>query len=381
VLVPAGALAGEAPARSAAGPVQFGAPVEIHFASRAALSAALRSHPARVVRVLGPLGVAEVVPERPSTAFARLVRREPGIRGAQLTVPRTSTGALPAFAFQPISPATGAAAATALRGVSPALLAAARTLTIGVIDTGADTGSPALVGRVAGTYDVVRSKRAVRDHNGHGTFVASVAATGGAKVLVVNAAGRRGFDDFDVAAGILYAVSHGAKIVNLSIAGPTRSPIEESAIRYAVNRGALVIAAAGNDAAVANRPEFPAAFLQPVGSNGVGGFGLSVGASDASGRRAAFSEYGSFLSLVAPGIGVLGGVNGGYGLASGTSFAAPQVSMAAALVWAVNRALSAREVAEILKQSATGRGAWTQELGFGVLDIGAALARASAALS
>jgi subtilisin family serine protease len=62
-----------------------------------------------------------------------------------------------------------------------------------------------------------------------------------------------------------------------------------------------------------------------------------------------------------------------YGFSSGTSFSAPEVAGAAALVWAANPALTARQVATVLKQTASGRGTWNPSLGFGVLDAGAAV--------
>ncbi|MGZ8696873.1 MAG: S8 family serine peptidase, partial [Gaiellaceae bacterium] len=138
----------------------------------------------------------------------------------------------------------------------------------------------------------------------------------------------------------------------------------------------------------------PAALLQPVGSNGRDGVGLAVAASTNTGDRAAFSNTGSHISLGAPGQNVFGAVSssapfgayprvhlphstrGAYGFASGTSFSAPQVSGAAALVMAANPFLSATEVAEILKESASGHGSWTPTLGYGVLDVAAAVARA-----
>jgi subtilisin family serine protease len=122
--------------------------------------------------------------------------------------------------------------------------------------------------------------------------------------------------------------------------------------------------------------------------------GLAVGASTTTGDRAPFSNTGSHLSLAAPGQNVFGAVSsfapfgayprvhlphstrGAYGFASGTSFSAPQVSGAAALVMAANPFLSATEVAEILKESASGHGSWTPALGYGVLDVAAAVARA-----
>jgi hypothetical protein len=69
-----------------------------------------------------------------------------------------------------------------------------------------------------------------------------------------------------------------------------------------------------------------------------------------------------------------GSAAGLYGYNSGTSFSAPQVAGAAALVWGANRFLSARQVADILKATASGQGAWNPELGYGVIDVAAAVA-------
>ena len=71
-----------------------------------------------------------------------------------------------------------------------------------------------------------------------------------------------------------------------------------------------------------------------------------------------------------------GSLGGLYGFSSGTSFASPQVAGAAALVWAANPQLRADEVASILEQTASGQGDWNAELGYGVLDVAAAVAKA-----
>ena len=67
---------------------------------------------------------------------------------------------------------------------------------------------------------------------------------------------------------------------------------------------------------------------------------------------------------------------GHYGWSSGTSFSTPQVAGAAALVWAANPALTADQVASILKSTASGQGRWNSRLGFGVIDVAAAVAAA-----
>jgi subtilisin family serine protease len=386
---------------AAGAPVAAGRPVsrtvEIVYTSPAALRAALRSRPGGLVRVVGQLRAIEVRPRGDVGTFVHRLRHAPGVSAVRLTVPRGAADSLPASGLA-VSPAAGASewqyGAAGVDRVPAAVLAGARNVTIAVIDSGADLSAPDLVGKVAAAYDVRTGRRAVTDETGHGTFVASLAAGtgsggvtgfgGAARLLVIKAAGSAGFTDLDVAAGIVYAVRHGARIINLSVAGRTRSPVEESAIQYASDRGSLVVAAAGNDALNGNPPEFPAALLQPVGSNGAGGIGLAVGASDSRGSRAPFSESGSYLSLSAPGVSVLGALSsrasattpGLDGLASGTSFAAPEVSGAAALVWSADPSLSAKQVADILKQTASGHGSWTPDLGFGVLDVAAAVAQA-----
>lgn len=281
--------------------------------------------------------------------------------------------------------------AVGLEQVPPRVLAAASRITIAVVDTGADVSSPALAGKVRGTYDVRNGRRRVPDRSGHGTFVASLAAGAGgdgvvgfggaARLLVVKVSDSRTFRAVDVAAGIVYAVRHGARIINLSVAGRKTSIVEQAALEFAARRGVLVVAAAGNDALGGDPPEYPAALLQPVGSDGIGGLGLSVAASDSTGARAGFSEYGSFVSLAAPGADVFGATRRSQGYASGTSFAAPEVAGAAALVWAADPRLSFRQVARILEQTASGDGTWSPGLGYGVIDVAAAVQRAAAAAS
>ena len=280
------------------------------------------------------------------------------------------------------------------------VLRAAAGVKIAVVDSGADLGAPDLHDKAPQTWSVLSRSRRVRDELGHGTFVSSLAAGsvsngvgisgfgGDAKLLVVQAIDDDGYiTDVDEAAAIVYAVKHGAKIVNLSIGGNETSRIERRAIRWAARRGVLIVAAAGNAYGEGNLPEFPAALLQPVGSYGRGGIGLAVGATSMDGTRADFSNTGSYLSLAAPGYNVFAAQSadcdwpradlpwasaGYYGWASGTSFAAPEVAGAAALVWAANPRLSARQVAKVLKQSATGM-RWNPELGWGRLDAAAAV--------
>src|SRR4029079_5447738 len=88
---------------------------------------------------------------------------------------------------------------------------------------------------------------------------------------------------------------------------------EQRAIEYAAAHGVLVVAAAGNEYGDGNPVEYPAALLQPVGSDGQGGIGLAVGASTQDGSPADFSNPGSSVSLAAPGEAVFSALPAGIG--------------------------------------------------------------------
>ena len=388
---------------------QPGGTVVVGYQSTAALRAALDHFPAREVRTLPALRMAELHVPRDVVTFTHELRSFPGIRFAHRPASRLSA-AEPALA-----PSSGLAyewqyGATRSNAVPGSVLDAANQITIAIIDTGADLSAPDLAAKGATGYDVETGSPDVRDTNGHGTFVAALAAGstengdgiagfgGDARLLVVQAGDPSGdFTDVDEAAAIVYAVDHGARIINLSLGGPDSSETERRAIEYAVNHGVLLVASAGNEAENGNPVEYPAALLQPLGSHGAGGYGLSVGASGESGTRASFSSTGSWISLSAPGENVVSDLSatyddsiftrialpgshaGVYGVASGTSFSAPEVAGAAALVWAANPLLTAQQIAGILKRTASGQGHWTPQLGYGVIDVAAAVARASGA--
>jgi subtilisin family serine protease len=210
---------------------------------------------------------------------------------------------------------------------------------------------------------------------------------GDAQLMIVQAnRGGSGFSDIDEANAIVYAVDHSANIINLSLGGAQTSLVERYAIDYATQHGVLLVAAAGNSAEQGNPTVYPAALL--------GKSGLVVGASNSVGSRASFSTTGSYVDVLAPGVDVLGalatgipsgffmpvatpGANGTYGYGTGTSYAAPEVAGAAALVWAANPKLDAAGVAATLEATAASRGVWTKELAFGSIDVASAVQRAA----
>jgi subtilisin family serine protease len=386
------------------------------------------SAPATTRAVVGFRSNAELARALSSFPGARIVKRLPHMKTVEVELPGQASDLQGrsgiAFVHRPLArtakvePALAATlrsglpyewqyVATQANQVPEDVLRAASTIKIAVVDTGADVTQPDLASKAPETWDVVHRRTNVADKDGHGTFVSGLAAGsvtngegiagfgGDAQLLMIKAVGANGsFSDVDEAAAIVYAVDHGAKIVNLSLGGIGTSPLEQRAIRYAASHDVLLVAAAGNEYEDGNPIEYPAAALQPPGSNGQGGAGLSVGASTMTGRRASFSNTGSHISLAAPGERVFGALAasssrawwprstlpgsqaGLYGWASGTSFSTPEVAGAAALVWAANPALTAQQVAAILKTTASGGGLWNPRLGYGVIDAAAAVARA-----
>lgn len=378
--------------------------VLIGYSSEQALETALRGRGARIVARVPALRAVAVRPSGDAASLAADLSGANGIDFVQAPVPRRAfvepslaPASVPGGVYQWQYTLTGA------DRVPDRVARAALAVRIAVVDSGADLSAPDLESKRPLAYNAMNNSGDVTDTVGHGTFVASLAAgsssngegmagiAGAAGLITIKASSAGMFTDFELAAAIAYAVDNGAKVVNLSLGGTKPSLTEARAVEYAKAKDVLLVAAAGNEAMRGNPVEYPAALLQPVGSNGVGGAGLAVGASTITGARAAFSNYGSYISLAAPGQEVFGAISkdsstkdfprvalpgstkGLYGYSSGTSFSAPQVAGAAALVWAANSSLSSRQVTEILKQTASGGGQWNPELGYGVINIAAAV--------
>ncbi|KAB7704036.1 S8 family serine peptidase [Bacillus aerolatus] len=235
---------------------------------------------------------------------------------------------------------------------------------IAVVDTGVDLDHPDLSHRLIKGYNVLANNNNPDDDNGHGTHVAGIIASvtnngeGVAgitwynpiiPVKVMNSQGIGG--SFDVAKGILWAVDHGADVINLSLGNYQPSSVMEEAIRYAMEKDVVVISAAGNDNS--SQPSFPAAYP------GV----LSVAAVDWEGKRAPFSNYGDYIDIAAPGVYIASTFsNGQYASLSGTSMAAPHVSALAGLIRSLDPDMKSTEVVETMTQT-------TQKVGQAVPNI------------
>lgn len=209
-----------------------------------------------------------------------------------------------------------------------------------------DSGVSARTGmKLATGVDLVDGDALAADRSGHGTAVAAevVATCPGCTILPVRVLSPAGTAPWArVAAGIVWAVDHGARVVNVSIAGSGGSRELRTAVAYAQRRDVLVVAAAGN--AADTQPAYPAAYAGVVG----------VAAEDAEGRLYDWSSSGRWVDLAAAGCATLP-AGGSTVAACGTSFAAPLVAGIAALERASDPAASAREVARRLPALVTAR--------------------------
>lgn len=246
---------------------------------------------------------------------------------------------------------------------------------VAVLDTGV-AEHPTLGGTVR-RLDAL-SFPAGEELNGHGTAVASLIAGGNplaagvapaATVLSVRVAGASGFSDsFTLAAGIILAADTGAQIINISMGSEGNSSVVYDAVRYAQQRGAVIVASAGNQGA--NQPSYPAAYP------GV----ISVGAVDARGTHMDFSNTGAGLVASAPGYQVNAAWPGEQLIGfSGTSASAPIVSGALAAVMSQGQGtmLTAEQAAAALLGNLDDTGAPGADpyYGGGLIDVGRTLRR------
>lgn len=272
--------------------------------------------------------------------------------------------------------------------------ATGRGATVAVIDTGVDLDHPELSGAISpASIDIVSgSTRFLDDDDGHGTAVAGVIAgrkngqlahgvAFEADILAIRAdalgscTGGCAFAESDVATATDYAVTNNARVINYSLGGGSSIGTRlKSALAAAANAGTILVLAAGNNGS--DGPIFPAAAAD---DGAIRGSAIAVGSVDADGRISTFSNRAGDAAdvfMVAPGERIVTARAGGGGtVVSGTSFAAPHVSGAAALLLGRSPFLSAEEVVELLLSTATDLGDPGVDpiYGHGLLDLAEAL--------
>ncbi|MCV6589288.1 MAG: S8 family serine peptidase [Marinobacterium sp.] len=252
-------------------------------------------------------------------------------------------------------------------------------------------------------WDFVNDRQQPWDDHGHGTHVAGIMAAAGdnargiagvapnIRLMVLKALNSAGYGrGSDIAQAIRYAVDQGAQLIHLSLGGQPPGVLEKQALKYARQAGRLVVVAAGNQAEQILDRGYEYA-------EGV----LVIGAVTPDLQRALFSDWGMRLDLVAPGVDILSlrafgsdflqrddevGYRPGeafigrdYYRASGSSFAAPFATAAAAVLLGVRPELKAVELARILRQSAQPLGPKgdDQHFGAGLLNLAGALRQSS----
>jgi subtilisin family serine protease len=212
---------------------------------------------------------------------------------------------------------------------------------VAVLDTGMAPDHPLLSSSITAGYDFVRMTNDIYDTGngidddgngtadefvGHGTHVSGIIVTEapGVQIMPIRVLNSEGVGTYwEVAAGIRYAVDHGADIINMSLSAPRLPPSLKDALDYASSHGVIVISAAGTG----QGPNYPAAY---TGSSTL----LGVGASDANDHVASFSGGQSIdTDVYAPGTDIYSAFPyNDYRLASGTSMSAPVVAGEAALL-------------------------------------------------
>lgn len=255
-----------------------------------------------------------------------------------------------------------------------------RGVTVAVLDTGVDKNHPDLTGQVIAGPDLTGGVRrpGTRYWGLHGTSMASIIAGHGhgpgqaqgmmgiapqSNILSIrvtlenddplrrdNGQQSGGGDRDAVAQGIRYAVDHGAEIINMSLGGGRQfyngTKSQENAIKYALGKGVVLIASAGNDGSGANRKNFPAAYP------GV----IAVGALDRRLRLWKDSNRRSHAAVCAPGVDIVSAdASNGYVVGTGTSASSAMVAGVAALVRSRYPKLTPDEVRRSLIQGSPAR--------------------------
>ena len=292
-------------------------------------------------------------------------------------------GMLDVRAAWPLSQGAGVTVAVIDSGVNPYVSDLYRSVIIGPDYTGVTTSPSSSEWGVHGTW--MASLIAGHGHAGGDSGVIGIAPE--SRILSIRVIPDRGdphYNEYEeqqepriqrsLASGIDYAVAHGARVISMSIGYSAPSSLVRQALQRAYDQGVVVVASAGNSGgATGSARESPESF--PADYTGV----ISVGAVDSGGAVAGFSSDNTSVQVAAPGVSVPAqGRDGQYWWVSGTSPACALVAGVAALIKSRYPDLAPHLVASALISTTTDRPAagYDSQVGFGVVDAAAALAKA-----
>jgi thermitase len=248
-------------------------------------------------------------------------------------------------------------------------------ITIAICDTGIDATQPDLAAKLVPGWNVADNNADTSPIAPHGTWVAGTAAAASDNSIGVAAPAMNcrlmplrvtsspaGFASVsNLADAACWAADHGARVINLSYSG-YGSPALSEAAKYVVAKQCVFVMAAGNDGHYVNLPDDPNI--------------ISVSATTQTDSIASFSATGPFVDISAPGSSIMTtGLSGTYLSVGGTSFSAPLVAAAAAMILSLDPSLTPSQVEGLLKVSATDLGPADYDTGYGYgrLNLGRAL--------
>ena len=306
---------------------------------------------------------------RPVRTVLRALGNEVAIRAAQpnyvygFAQQQQQNTFKPQSATPPVTPVMATSGALPAAGGDPAQytlsklrlgeahgLAKGNDILVAVIDSGVDVDHPELQGVLAGSFDALESKEKAHSH---GTGIAGAIAARSrlmgvapaARILAIRAFATSGATaeatTFAILRGIDHAVTQGARVINMSFAGPADPGLSRQ-LAAARARNIVLIAAAGN-AGAKSPPLYPAADPNVI----------AVSATDAEDKLFVASNRGNHIAVTAPGVDILlPAPDANYQVTSGTSFAAAHVSGIAALILERKPGLTPDAVRKILISTA-----------------------------